>query len=107
MALYGNSVFLVNDDESDLDHNYEVWLGKVYSRLHPAPHAPIDQAGPEAGCTTGRARTPVRPGQVADARLKRHGPPSAAVVVAVTDDRLDFNTWERILGVSWMADRES
>jgi thiamine phosphate synthase YjbQ (UPF0047 family) len=28
--------------------------------------------------------------------LKRHGPPSAAVVVAVTDGRLDFGTWERI-----------
>ena len=26
------------------------------------------------------------------------------VVVAVTNDRLDFGTWERILGVSWMAD---
>jgi hypothetical protein len=26
------------------------------------------------------------------------------VVVAVTEGRLDFGTWERILGVSWMAD---
>ena len=26
------------------------------------------------------------------------------VVVAVTNGRLDFGTWERILRVSWMAD---
>jgi hypothetical protein len=24
-------------------------------------------------------------------------------VVAVTNGRLDFGTWERILGISWMA----
>ena len=43
---------------------------------------------------------------LADARLKRHGPPSEAVVVTVTNGRLDgfallaenFGTWERILG---------
>jgi hypothetical protein len=55
-----------------------------------------DAAGSQAGCTIVRARAPVRPGQVADAHLKRHGPPSAAVVVAVTDGRLDFGTWEKI-----------
>jgi thiamine phosphate synthase YjbQ (UPF0047 family) len=42
------SVF-INDDESGLHHDYEVWLEKVCSKLHPAPHAPIDQAGPQAG----------------------------------------------------------
>ncbi len=31
-----------------------------------------------------------------DAYLKRHGPPSEAVVVAVTSGHLDFGTWERI-----------
>jgi hypothetical protein len=36
--------------------DYEVWLEKVCSRLHPAPHAPIEQAGPEAGCTTAPAK---------------------------------------------------
>jgi hypothetical protein len=41
------------DDESGLHHDYEVWLERL------APHAPIDQAGLRAGCTTGRARTPV------------------------------------------------
>ena len=44
------SVF-INDDESGLHHDYEVWLERL------APHAPIDQAGPEAGCTTALART--------------------------------------------------
>jgi hypothetical protein len=43
------SVF-INDDESGLHHDYEVWLERL------APHAPIDQAGSETGCTTGRAR---------------------------------------------------
>jgi thiamine phosphate synthase YjbQ (UPF0047 family) len=39
------SVF-INDDGSGLHHDYEVWPERL------APHAPIDQAGPEAGCTT-------------------------------------------------------
>ena len=43
------SVF-INDDEYGLHHDYEVWLERL------APHAPIDQAGPEAGCTTAPAR---------------------------------------------------
>ena len=46
------SVF-INDDDSGLHHDYEVWLEEL------ALHAPIDQAGPEAGCTTAPARTPV------------------------------------------------
>jgi hypothetical protein len=46
------SVF-INDDESGLHHDYEVWLERL------APRALIDQAGPEAGCTTAPARTPV------------------------------------------------
>jgi hypothetical protein len=61
------SVF-INDDESGLHHDYEVWLEKVCSRLHPAPHAPIDQAGPEAGCTT----------PPANAHLKRNATRSVA-----------------------------
>ena len=36
-----SSVF-INDDESGLHHDYEVWLEQL------APHVPIDQAGPEA-----------------------------------------------------------
>mgnify|MGYP000326095742 CR=1 FL=1 len=46
-------VGFINDDEYGLHHDYEVWLERL------APHAPIDQAGPEADCTTVLARTPV------------------------------------------------
>jgi hypothetical protein len=59
-------------------------------------------ADPEAGCTTAPARLasgkplPWMKGQAADAHLKRHGPPSEAVVVALTNGRLDFGTWEQI-----------
>ena len=56
-ALHITASVFINDDESGLHHDYEVWLEKL------APHAPIDQAGPEAGCTTGRERTPVQDGQ--------------------------------------------
>jgi thiamine phosphate synthase YjbQ (UPF0047 family) len=60
------SVF-INDDESGLHHDYEVWLEKL------APHAPIDQAGPEAGCTTAPARhVPRESRENADAHLKRN-----------------------------------
>jgi thiamine phosphate synthase YjbQ (UPF0047 family) len=44
------SVF-INDDESGLHHDYEVWLERL------APHAPVDQCRPQAGCTTAPART--------------------------------------------------
>jgi hypothetical protein len=50
------SVF-INDDESGLHHDYEVWLERL------APHSPIDQADPEAGCTTAPVKTPVQDGQ--------------------------------------------
>jgi hypothetical protein len=89
------SVFII-DDESGLHHDYEVLLEGL------APHAAIDHAAPEAGCTTGRARTPVANEVTghADAHLKRNetgqvahdGPPSAAVVVAVTNGCLDGST---------------
>ena len=54
-AMHITSSVFINDDESGLHHDYEVWLEGL------APHAPIDQAGPEAGCTAERARiTPTR-----------------------------------------------
>jgi hypothetical protein len=43
------SVF-INDDESGLHHDYEVWLERL------APHVHIDQAGLEVGCTTAPAK---------------------------------------------------
>ena len=87
------SVF-INDDESGLHHDYEVWLEGL------APHAPIDQYWQNR---TGEDN--------ADAHLKRQIM-GREVVVAVTEGRLDgfaklaevLGTWERILGVSWMAD---
>jgi secondary thiamine-phosphate synthase enzyme len=68
----------INDDESGLHHDYEVWLDDL------APHAPIDQYQHNR---TGEDN--------ADAHLKRQVM-GREVVVAVTDGRLDFGTWERI-----------
>ena len=70
------SVF-INDDETGLHHDYEVWLEKL------APHAPTSQYrhnGYEDN---------------ADAHMKRQIM-GREVVVAVTGGALDFGTWERI-----------
>ena len=69
------SVF-INDDESGLHHDYEVWLEKL------APEKPYEQYrhnGYEDN---------------ADAHLKRTVM-GREVVVAVTGGRLDFGTWSR------------
>ena len=71
------SVF-INDDEGGLHHDYEVWLERL------APHAPISQYQHNR---TGEDN--------ADAHLKRQIM-DRAVVVAVTNGRLGFGTWERI-----------
>jgi secondary thiamine-phosphate synthase enzyme len=83
------SVF-INDDESGLHHDYEVWLEEL------APHAPTSQYQHNR---TGEDN--------ADAHLKRQIM-GREVVVAVTNGRLDFGTWERILAgqAEWLA-RES
>lgn len=70
------SVF-INDDESGLHHDYEVWLEKL------APEKPYSQYrhnGYEDN---------------ADAHLKRTVM-GRECVVAVTDGRLDFGIWEQI-----------
>ena len=70
------SVF-INDDESGLHHDYEVWLEKL------APETPYSQYihnGFEDN---------------ADAHLKRTIM-GREVVVAITDGKLDFGTWEQI-----------
>ena len=70
------SVF-INDDESGLHHDYEVWLEKL------APEKPYSQYrhnGYEDN---------------ADAHLKRTVM-GRETVVAVTEGRLDFGTWEQI-----------
>lgn len=70
------SVF-INDDESGLRHDYEVWLEKL------APEKPYAQYR-HNGCEDN-----------ADAHLKRTVM-GRETVVAVTDGRLDFGTWEQI-----------
>ena len=77
-AVSGNRVLLVNDDEYGLHMDYEKWLEEL------APHAPISQYEHNR---TGEDN--------ADAHLKRQIM-GRKVVVAVTNRRLDFGTWEQI-----------
>ena len=63
-AMHITASVFINDDESGLHHDYEVWLEKVCSRLHPAPHAPIEQywhnrTGEDA-CRNGMTGWPTR-----------------------------------------------
>ncbi len=70
------SVF-INDDESGLHHDYEVWLEKL------APEKPYSQYKHNGFEDN------------ADAHLKRTVM-GREVVVAVTDGKLDFGPWEQI-----------
>ncbi len=70
------SVF-INDDESGLHHDFERWLEKL------APEKPYDQYQHNGYEDNG------------DAHLKRTIMGREAVV-AVTNGRLDFGTWEQI-----------
>ncbi len=70
------SVF-INDDESGLHHDFEVWLEKLAPEK---PHSQYRHNGFEDN---------------ADAHLKRTVM-GREVVVAVTGGRLDFGTWEQI-----------
>jgi len=71
------SVF-INDDESGLHRDYDAWLEKV------APHDPVSQYQHNR---TGEDN--------ADAHIKRQIL-GREVVVAVTEGKLDFGTWEQI-----------
>ena len=71
------SVF-INDDETGLHHDYEVWLERI------APHAPISQYEHNR---TGEDN--------ADAHIKRQIM-GREVVVALTAGKLDLGTWEQI-----------
>lgn len=76
-AMHITASVFINDDESGLHHDYEVWLEKL------APHAPVDQYrhnGYEDN---------------ADAHMKRQIM-GREVVVAITKGNLDFGTWEQI-----------
>lgn len=70
------SVF-INDDESGLHHDYEVWLEKL------APEKPYSQYRHNGFEDN------------ADAHLKRTIM-GREVVVAITNGKLDFGTWEQI-----------
>jgi secondary thiamine-phosphate synthase enzyme len=77
-AMHITASVFINDDESGLHHDYEQWLEEL------APHEPISQyRHNDTGEDNG------------DAHLKRQVM-GREVVVAVTDGRLDFGTWEQI-----------
>ncbi len=76
-AMHITASVFINDDESGLHHDYEVWLEKL------APHAPVDQYRHNVGEDN------------ADAHMKRQIM-GREVTVAVTDGQLDFGTWEQI-----------
>ena len=76
-AMHITASVFINDDEPGLHHDYEVWLEKL------APHEPVKQYrhnGYEDN---------------ADAHMKRQVM-GREVVVAITDGKLDFGTWEQI-----------
>jgi secondary thiamine-phosphate synthase enzyme len=77
-AMHITASVFINDDESGLHHDYDAWLERL------APHAPTDQYWHNR---TGEDN--------ADAHLKRQIM-GREVVVAVTNGRLDFGTWEQI-----------
>jgi secondary thiamine-phosphate synthase enzyme len=77
-AMHITASVFINDNESGLHHDYEVWLEKL------APHEPISQYRHNR---TGEDN--------ADAHMKRQVM-GREVVVAVTNGRLDFGPWEQI-----------
>ena len=77
-AMHISASVYINDDESGLLHDYDVWLEKL------APHAPTSQYRHN---DTGEDN--------ADAHLKRQVM-GREVVVAVTNGKLDFGPWEQI-----------
>jgi secondary thiamine-phosphate synthase enzyme len=76
-AMHITASVFINDDESGLHHDYDLWLEKL------APHAPVEQYrhnGYEDN---------------ADPHMKRQVM-GREVVVAVTEGNLHFVTWEQI-----------
>ena len=76
-AMYITASVFINDDESGLHHDYEVWLEKL------APHEPVSQYHHNVGEDN------------ADGHMKRQIM-GREVVVAITEGRLDFGPWEQI-----------
>src|SRR5215472_14136672 len=77
-AMHITASVFINDNESGLHHDYDVWLEKL------APHAPTSQ------CQHNRTGE-----DNADAHLKRQVM-GREVVVAITKGKLDFGPWEQI-----------
>ena len=77
-AMHITASVFVNDDESGLHRDYDVWLEKL------APHEPV------AGYWHNRTGE-----DNADAHMKRQVM-GREVVVAITGGRLDFGPWEQI-----------
>ena len=77
-AMHITASVFINDDETGLHHDYEVWLERI------APHAPISQYEHNR---TGEDN--------ADAHIKRQIM-GREVVVAITAGKLDLGTWEQI-----------
>ena len=76
-AMHITSSVFINDDESGLHHDFDVWLEKL------APHEPVSSYRHNTGEIN------------ADAHLKRQIMGREAVV-AVTGGKLHFGPWERI-----------
>lgn len=76
-AMHITASVFINDDESGLHHDYEVWLEKL------APHEPVGQYRHNVGEDN------------ADAHMKRQIMGREAVV-AITDGQLDLGPWEQI-----------
>jgi secondary thiamine-phosphate synthase enzyme len=76
-AMHITASVFINDDESGLHRDLEVWLEKL------APHEPISQYRHNVGEDN------------ADAHLKR-SVMGRETVVAITEGKLDFGPWEQI-----------
>ncbi|MDR0247742.1 MAG: secondary thiamine-phosphate synthase enzyme YjbQ [Burkholderiales bacterium] len=76
-AMHITASVFINDDESGLHRDFERWLEKLAPEK---PHDQYDHNGHEDN---------------ADAHLKR-SVMGREVVVAITDGKLDFGTWEQI-----------
>ena len=76
-AMHISASIFINDDESGLHHDFEVWLEKLAPEK---PHSQYQHNGFEDN---------------ADAHLKRTIM-GREVVVAITQGKLDFGPWEQI-----------
>ncbi len=76
-AMHITASVFINDDESGLHHDFDLWLEKL------APHEPVSQYRHNSGEDN------------ADGHLKRQIMGREAVV-AITKGKLDFGPWEQI-----------